>query len=103
MHFAEDFILKIWSAEIDGHVLMFGKRRACFAKDASPKLPLGAKGQARHVAPSITTTHSGSSGEHVSTTPSKARITPGVSTKMSLCESNNAMPHTTHHSKSFFN
>lgn len=41
-HFAPHFITKTWSAEIDGHVLMSGKRRAGLAKDAVPSIFEGA-------------------------------------------------------------
>lgn len=43
-HFAPHFVLKTWSAEIDGHVLMSGKRRAGLAKDAVPSIFEGAPG-----------------------------------------------------------
>nr|XP_054933637.1 uncharacterized protein LOC129387908 isoform X1 [Dermacentor andersoni] len=41
-HFAPHFILKTWSAEVDGHVLMSGKRRAGLTKDAIPSIFEGA-------------------------------------------------------------
>ncbi|KAH6919596.1 hypothetical protein HPB50_029417 [Hyalomma asiaticum] len=41
-HFASRFILKTWSAGIDGHVLMSGTRRAGLSKDAVPSIFEGA-------------------------------------------------------------
>lgn len=36
--FAPHFVVKTWSAEFDGHVLMQGDRRATLAKDAVPSI-----------------------------------------------------------------
>ncbi|KAH8022178.1 hypothetical protein HPB51_022575 [Rhipicephalus microplus] len=41
-HLAPHFILKAWSAEINGHVLMSGSRRAGLSKDAVPSIFEGA-------------------------------------------------------------
>lgn len=41
-HFAPHFILKAWSSEIDGHVLMSGNRRTGLTKDAVPSIFEGA-------------------------------------------------------------
>lgn len=43
-HFAPYFVLKTWSAEIDCHVLMSGKRRAGLSKDAVPSIFEGVSG-----------------------------------------------------------
>ncbi|KAH9372240.1 hypothetical protein HPB48_003447 [Haemaphysalis longicornis] len=37
-HFASHFVVKTWSAEYNGHILMQGERRATLAKDAVPSI-----------------------------------------------------------------
>ncbi|KAL3206314.1 hypothetical protein MRX96_040137 [Rhipicephalus microplus] len=89
--------MKTWSAEIDGHVVMSGNRRAGLAKDAVPLIFEGArrylskkiknprkqvKRQAHRVAPSTSTSHSGSSTEPMPTSPGKISSASGVSAKM---------------------
>ncbi|KAH8032710.1 hypothetical protein HPB51_001408 [Rhipicephalus microplus] len=96
-HFALHFIMKTWSAEIDGHVLMSGKRRTGLAKDAVPSIFEGAprylskkiksprkqvKRQAHRVAPSTSTSHSGSCTEPMPTSPGEISSASGVSAEM---------------------
>ncbi|KAL3184267.1 hypothetical protein MRX96_032072 [Rhipicephalus microplus] len=97
--------MKTWSAEIDGHVLMSGKRRAGLAKDAVPSIFEGAprylskkiksprkqvKRQAHRVAPSTSTSHSGSSTEPMPTSPDAA-VTHKTSDGSSLVFSRKAL------------
>ncbi|KAL3211023.1 hypothetical protein MRX96_008526 [Rhipicephalus microplus] len=105
-HFAPHFIMKTWSAEIDGHVLMSGKRRAGLAKDAVPSIFEGAprylskkiksprkqvKRQAHRVAPSTSTSHSGSSTEPMPTSPGEISSASGVSAEMPCDSSTRAL------------
>ncbi|KAH7990027.1 hypothetical protein HPB51_026492 [Rhipicephalus microplus] len=89
--------MKTWSAEIHGHVLMSGKRRAGLAKDAVPSIFEGAprylskkiksprkqvKRQAHCVAPSTSPSHSASSTEPMPTSPGEISSASGVSAEM---------------------
>ncbi|KAH8042327.1 hypothetical protein HPB51_021938 [Rhipicephalus microplus] len=104
--FAPHFIMKTWSAEIDGHVLMSGKRRAGLAKDAVPSIFERAprylfkkiksprkqvKRQAHRVAPSTSTSHSGSSTEPMPTLPGEISSASGVSAEMPCDSSTRAL------------